>query len=98
MLVTFALERLEARLDRDALVATDVEEFLERAQPDDLSTLARRGLPEALDGFHRRRMQRIEPSMEAVLEATNNHAPHPRSHVFPRPNPLFQPTRHADRV
>ena len=98
MLVTFALERLETRLNRDALTATDVVEFLERAQPGDVRTLAREGMPEALDEFHRRRMERIEPSMEAVFEAANNHALHGRTHAFPRPNPLVQPTRHADRV
>jgi len=98
MVVTFALERLEARLDRDALIATDVVEFLEAAQPGDVSTLAREGMPEALDCFHRRRMERIEPSMEAVMEAANNHGVAARTHVFTRPNPLFQPTRHADPV
>jgi hypothetical protein len=70
MLATFGLERLESRLNRDTLRAVDVAEFLERAQPSDVAALARDGMPEALDCFHRRRMQRIEPSMEAVMEAS----------------------------
>jgi hypothetical protein len=98
MVVTFALERLEARLNRDALMASDVVEFLEQAGPGDVRTLAREGMPEALDCFHRRRMERIEPSMEAVMEAANNGGLHPRMHAFTRPNPQFQPTRHADPV
>jgi hypothetical protein len=98
MVVTFALERLEAWLDRDALMPSDVVEFLEQAEPDDVSTLAREGMPEALDGFHRRRMERIEPSMEAVMEATINNGQHARTSVFTRSNPLFQPHRHVDPV
>jgi hypothetical protein len=77
-------------------MANDVIEFLEQAQPADVSTLASQGMPEALDGFHRRRMERIEPSMEAVMEATMNNGQHARAHVFTRANPLFHPPQHAD--
>jgi hypothetical protein len=98
MVVTFALERLEAWLDRDALMVNDVVEFLEQAEPDDVSTLAREGMPEALDGFHRRRMERIEPSMEAVMEAAISDGQHTRTQVFARSNPVFQPPRHVNRV
>ena len=98
MLATFGLERLETRLHRDALRASDVAEFLEQAQPGDVKTLARDGMHEALDCFHRRRMQRIEPSMEAVMEAANNHDFRPRAYRKRRVNPQFQPSRYADRV
>ncbi|MBV8929853.1 MAG: hypothetical protein JO152_12080 [Mycobacteriaceae bacterium] len=99
MVVTFALERLEARLDRDALMASDVAEFLEQAEPGDVRALARAGLPEAMDRFRRRRMERIEPSMEAVIEAANNNGVHyARTHALARANPQFQPTRHPDSV
>jgi hypothetical protein len=98
MLAAFGLERLESRLNRDTLKATDVAEFLERAQPSDVEALARDGMPEALDSFHRRRMERIEPSMEAVMEAANNPALHARMHGNHRSNLQFQRTQHADRV
>jgi hypothetical protein len=98
MLATFGLERLESRLNRDALRASDVAEFLEQAQPADVNTLARDGMQEALDCFHRRRIERIEPSMEAVMEAANNHALHPRTYGNHRVNPQFQPSRYADPV
>jgi hypothetical protein len=54
MLATFGLERLEAGLGKNTLTASDVAEFLEQAEPIDVSTLARDGMPEALDGLHRR--------------------------------------------
>lgn len=49
MLVTFGLQRLEAGLENDTLTARDVAEFLEQAEPIDVRTLAREGMPEALD-------------------------------------------------
>jgi hypothetical protein len=54
MLATFGLERLEAGLAKNTLTASDVAEFLEQAEPIDVSTLAREGMPEALDCLHRR--------------------------------------------
>ncbi len=54
MLATFGLARLEAGLEKDTVTATDVAEFLKQAEPVDVRTLAREGMPEALDGMHRR--------------------------------------------
>ena len=54
MLATFGLQRLEAGLENDTLTASDVAEFLEQAEPSDVRTLAREGMPEALDCLHRR--------------------------------------------
>ena len=54
MLATFGLERLEAGLEKDTVTATDVAEFLKQAEPIDVRTLAREGMPEALDCLHRR--------------------------------------------
>ena len=54
MLATFGLERLEAGLAKNTLTASDVAEFLEQAEPIDVRTLAREGMPEALDCLHRR--------------------------------------------
>ena len=59
MLATFGLERLETGLDRDTVSATDVAEFLEQARADDVRTLARDGMPKALDGMHRRLHERV---------------------------------------
>jgi hypothetical protein len=98
MLAAIGLERLETRLNSDALMANEVAEFLEQAEPDDVSTLARDGMPEALDGFHRRRMERIEPSMEAVMDAANHSNSHARTHAYNRANPQFHRTRYADPV
>jgi hypothetical protein len=54
MLATFGLERLESGLNRDTVTAADVAEFLAQAEPADVSTLAREGMPGALDCLHRR--------------------------------------------
>lgn len=54
MLATLGLGRLERFLARDTVTATDVAEFLEQAEAVDVHTLARNGMPEALDYLHRR--------------------------------------------
>jgi hypothetical protein len=54
MLATFGLERLESGLVENTLTASDVAEFLDQAEPIDVHTLAREGMPEALDCLHRR--------------------------------------------
>ena len=55
MLATLGLSRLEAGLVRDTVSARDVVDFLEQAEAVDVGTLARVGMPEALDDMHRRR-------------------------------------------
>jgi hypothetical protein len=57
MLATFGLDRLESRLNRGAVGAAEVAESLAQAQPGDMRTLARDGMPEALDCFQRRRLR-----------------------------------------
>jgi hypothetical protein len=54
MLATFGLQRLESSLDDDTVSASDVAEFLEQAEADDVNTLAREGMGPALDGLHQR--------------------------------------------
>ena len=88
MFATFGLGRLESKLNRDAVHASDVAEFLERAQPRDVSTLARDGMPEALDCFHRRRTQ-AAPHYPALASRTYGEG---------RLNPQFLATRRADSV
>ncbi len=113
MLATFGLGRLEARLANDSVTAKDVAEFLEQAEADDVSTLAREGMPEALNHMHRRRGDRItDPPVASV--SRNKHYADPfyraafaiaeepglptRRHRHSRANPQFSPTRHANPV
>jgi hypothetical protein len=87
MLATFGLQRVESRLNRGCVEATDVAEFLASARPADMRTLARNGMPEALNSFQGRRTRAV--------------APHPRTPAQPAhatANPQFRPSRHADSV
>ncbi|OBJ04357.1 hypothetical protein A5660_18990 [Mycobacterium alsense] len=92
MLVTLGLGRLEAELTDDAVTSTDVDDFLEHAEAVDVHTLAREGMPEALDFLHRRMALRLAESPP----------PGPR-HAAPEPAPAVGgrgeaglPTRTAD--
>lgn len=87
MLATFGLERVESSLALDTVSAADVAEFLDQAQPDDVGTLARDGMPYALDCLHRRRAALADAAPDLIAVRPNNHV-----------NPQFLPTRHADRV
>jgi len=62
MLATLGLGRLEKELARDSVTATDVAEFLEQAEPVDMHTLAREGMPEALEYLHRRQALQLTES------------------------------------
>jgi hypothetical protein len=61
MLATFGLQRLESSLDADTVSASDVAEFLDQAEADDVNTLAREGMSRALDGLHQRLGERDWP-------------------------------------
>ncbi len=100
MLATFGLERLETGLDRDTVSATDVAEFLEQAQADDVRTLARDGMPRALDGMHRRLQGRVSAVDVARTHITVEEWPNLPTplYVYNGANPEFQPSRHANRV
>ncbi len=58
MLATLGLGRLEKELAPGSVTTTDVDEFVENANAVDVHTLAREGMPEALDYLHRRQAQR----------------------------------------
>lgn len=76
MVATFGLQRLESSLVSDTVSAADVAEFLEQAQVDDVHTLAREGMPEALIGMHRRLQDRVcEPEI-AKLYITDDEWSH----------------------
>jgi hypothetical protein len=100
MLATFGLQRLESSLDRGSVSATDVAEFLDQARADDVRTLVREGMPEALDGMHRRLQESVcEPEI-AKLYLTDDewsNLPTPRYPVDVA-NTEVQPSRHANRV
>jgi hypothetical protein len=97
MLATFGLQRLESSLNEDTVSASDVAEFLNQAEPDDVNTLAREGMGPALDGLHQRLGERDWP-LEAP-SAVRDLASLPNGLYVPhRSNPEFQPTRHANRV
>ena len=110
MLATFGLQRLEAGLENDPLTASDVEEFLEQAEPSDMRRLAREGMPEALDSLHRRINYETAPlpsSAEPVTDqwsaATLISAPNPptsprHQHQHSRANRQFAAREHANRV
>jgi hypothetical protein len=101
MLATFGLERLEAGLEKDTVSATDVAEFLEHAEPTDVHTLARDGMPEALDRLHlpSRDEQPIDPLLLAAvgLRVTQPGLSGGRR-LHSRSNPQFAPRQHANRV
>ncbi|WP_078330481.1 hypothetical protein [Mycobacteroides salmoniphilum] len=78
MLASLGLGRLEAGLMRHTLQPSEVADFLDQAGPSDMNRLARDGMPSAIEGLHRRQLQRIEPSLEAVYQATTNGYNQPR--------------------
>jgi hypothetical protein len=97
MLATFGLERLESGLTRDTVSATDVAEFLQQAEADDVNTLARDGMSRALDGLHHRLHDR-EPADVPFTSSWESAGLPTRLYLQHSPNPQFQATRHANRV
>jgi hypothetical protein len=97
MLATLGLERLESRLTQDTVSATDVAEFLQQAKANEFNTLARDGMSQALDSLHRR-LHDHDPAIGAFAGSLADADLPTRLYVQHRPNPQFQPTRHANRV
>ena len=112
MLATFGLARLEAGLEEDTVTASDVANFLQQAAPIDMRTLAREGMPEALDSLHRR-MDRLsddsryrldadpvtDPLLTAAFISAAGHPGLPRQrHNHSQANRQFGPPQHANRV
>jgi hypothetical protein len=113
MLATFGLARLEAGLEKDTVTATDVAQFLQQAEPKDVRTLAREGMPEALDGMHRRIAHgtdeapylpnRDEPTTDqflvaAIVSAPNQAGLSGQRYQHSPSNRQFGPRQHANRV
>ncbi len=85
---------------RHTLQPSEVADFLDQASPSDMKRLARDGMPSAIEGLHRRQLQRIEPSLEAVYEATTNgyHQPRINGSTMSRPReegPVTLRSRHS---
>jgi hypothetical protein len=113
ILATLALGRLEKELAHDTVSATDVDEFLEHAEAVDVHTLAREGMPEALDYLHRRQAQRFpdspppgrharpddaRPLFAGNLDNPDGTALPTRTHKHSRANPQVTGTQHVNRV
>jgi hypothetical protein len=113
MLATFGLARLEAGLEKDTVTATDVAEFLKQAEPRDVRTLAREGMPEALDGMHRRIGHGTDEApylpnrdesptdqmlVAAVVSAANQDGLSGQRYQHSQSNRQFGPRQHANRV
>ena len=113
MLATFGLARLEAGLGKDTVSATDVAKFLKQAEPIDMRTLARDGMPEALESLHRRigrdafdgphLPSRDEPRTDpllvgAIVSAAHRTGPAGQRHQHSQSNRQFAPRQHANRV
>ncbi len=76
MLATLWLGRLERDLASDTVTASDVAEFLEHAEAVDLHTLAREGMPEALEYLHRRQALQLS-------DFPSRHSPTGSRHAAP---------------
>lgn len=101
MLATFGLQRLESGLVDDTVTARDVAEFFEQAEPSDMGTLAREGMPQALDSLHRRQSERTvdEPVFGTAVMPTAEQRGLPSGrHRHSRVNRQFGAPRHANRV
>lgn len=74
MLAALGLGRLEAELADDTVTTTDVDDFPDHAEAVDMRTLAREGMPEALDYLHRRQALRLDDSPPHRTQTGPRHA------------------------
>lgn len=113
MLAALGLGRLERELSPDAFTTTEVDELLEEADAVDMHTLAREGIPEALEYLHWRQAQRLSEAPPSGSHSGPRHAAPPfaaefpdlgevvlptRTHAHSRGNSEFRAPRHANRV
>ena len=113
MLATLGLGRMEKELAQDTVTPNDVDEFLEHAEAMDVHTLAREGMPEALEYLHRRQAQRLADSPPPVSQGGKHRAETTFARDFdsrleaglptriyspPRVNPQFRAARYVNRV
>jgi hypothetical protein len=74
ILATLGLGRLERALAHDSVTATDVAEFLDQAEAVDMHTLAREGMPEALEYLHRRQALGLQAAPQRKELTGRHHA------------------------
>jgi hypothetical protein len=113
MLATLGLGRLETEVAHNTVTTTDVDEFLEYAEAVDVHTLAREGMPEALDYLHRRQALQLAQSpsgashvgrhrAEVIFARDSGNAGEAwlpsQIRTHSRVNPQFRGTRHVNRV
>jgi hypothetical protein len=100
MLATFGLDRLENGITRDTVTATDVAEFLEQAQADDVRTLAMEGMPEALDGMARRRNDHESAAEDTAGDPFDEEWSNlpGKLYMYNPVNPEFRQSRPTNRV
>ncbi|OBG55486.1 hypothetical protein A5704_25270 [Mycobacterium sp. E735] len=113
MLAALGLGRLERGLAREDVAMIAVTELYEHTELVDLRTLAREGMPEALELLHRRDARELAEAALAGLTAAPRHAAPSfaasfidhteltlptRIHAHSRINPQFRATRHVNRV
>lgn len=113
MLAALGLGRLERDLSPAAVTTTGVDEFLDQAEAVDVHTLAREGMPEALEFLHLRQARELSRPQPTGRHALPNHAaPHfaldsrervqalvaVRMRAHSGVNPEFTLTRYVNRV
>ncbi|OBH88282.1 hypothetical protein [Mycobacterium sp. E2733] len=113
MLAALGLGRLERGLAREDIAIIAVTELFEHAELVDVHTLAREGMPEALEYLHRREARELSEAALAGLTAGPRHAAPSfaasfidpaeltlptRIQAHPHINPQFKATRHVNRV
>ncbi|OBJ56870.1 hypothetical protein [Mycobacterium sp. 1423905.2] len=113
MLAALGLGRLEKALAQDTVTATDVAAFLDQAEAVDVHTLARDGMPEALELLHLRQAQRLAEAPAPRALTGRHHAETffatdiagrvevglpTRMHGRHRPNTPVTASRHVNRV
>ncbi|CQD05107.1 membrane protein [Mycobacterium europaeum] len=113
MLAALGLGRLERGLSRDDVAVLAVTELFERVELVDMRTLAREGMPEAVEYLHRREAWELSEAALAGITARPRHAAPSfaasfidhaeltlptRIHAHSPSNPQFKATRHVNRV
>jgi hypothetical protein len=113
MLAALGLGRLEKDLAGASATSTEAEEFVVHAEAVDVHTLAREGIPEALEYLRLREAQRLSGALPAGRHALPTHAAplfavdlperaqigvSVRIQAHSRVDQQVKLTRHADRV
>ena len=113
MLAALGLGRLERELSPHAITTTDVDELLAQADAVDMHTLAREGMPEALEYLHWRQARGLSDPPPTGRHALPRHAAPliavesgagaqtvlpVRIHAHSRVNPQFKFTGSVNRV